>query len=190
MIAAIVLAGGQSRRMGSPKLLLKHQGQTLLRQAIHKAQSVADEVFVVVGAYADLYSREAERAGARIIINSEWSEGLASSVRAGIAALDPAITSALIVLADQPFVTQEHLQTLIKTHFKTDAALVFSSYEGIRGAPTLVSSRLFPQVATLKGDRGLQALTHQVKHITEVALSDFFDVDTPEDVHRLSKKIN
>ena len=186
MIAAIVLAGGESRRMGSPKLLLKHRGQTLLSQAIQKAQSIADEVFVVVGAYADLYTKEAERAGARIIINSEWSEGLASSVRAGIAALDPAITSALIVLADQPFVTQEHLQALIQKHVKTDAALVFSSYEGVRGAPTLVSARLFPQVATLKGDRGMQALAKHVEHTAYIDLPDFFDIDTPEDARRLT----
>jgi len=185
VIAAIILAGGESRRMGSPKLMLEHRGKTLLSGAIHKAQAVASEVIVVVGAYTELYSKEVERAGARVVLNSEWPEGLASSVRVGVASLSEETSAALIILADQPFVPQDHLQALVDKGNESGAALVFSSYEGIRGAPTLISATLFPQVATLKGNRGLQALSKEVEATAELELTEFFDIDTPEDAQRL-----
>lgn len=185
MIAAIILAGGESRRMGSPKLLLEHEGRTLLAQAIRKAQTVADEVIVVVGAYAELYSKEAEITGARIVLNPEWREGLASSVRAGVGALVPETKAALILLADQPFVNQEHLQALLAKQADSGAELVFSSYEGVRGAPTLIKGSLFSRVNELKGDRGLQLLAQEVDSVDAVPLAQFFDIDTPEDARRL-----
>ena len=182
MIAAVVLAGGESRRMGFPKLTLEHAGQSLLAGAVHKAKQVSELVVVVVGAYPEIYTPVAQQAGATVVENPAWSSGLASSLQAGVAALPESVEGALVLLADQPFVTPEHLQALVDTYRTSKAPLALSAYEGVEGAPAFVGRELFAEVATLTGDRGLRALGGAR---ATVPLERPFDVDTPEDAARL-----
>jgi molybdenum cofactor cytidylyltransferase len=187
VIASIILAGGESKRMGLPKLTLLHQGETLLTHAINKAQAISSETFVVVGAYAKDYTLEAEKAGASVIVNLQWSEGLASSLRVGVAALHD-VDAVLIILPDQPFVPVAHLQTLIATWHETGATLVFSRYQGILGAPCLIDKTLFERSQTLRGDKGARALIDEATTTAEVELTHFQDIDTPEDARQLEAK--
>lgn len=167
--------------MGFPKLTLEYQGQTLLAHAVNKAKAVTDEVFVIVGAYKDIYKPLAEQAGARVLENPQWSEGLASSLRVGVAALDNTVDAALVILPDQPFVSKEHLQALLNTWRDKKASLVFSRYQGILGAPCVIAKSCFARVPTLKGDKGARALVGADTTTAEVALNDFADVDTLEE---------
>jgi len=183
--AAIIPAGGASRRLGRPKLLLEYQGETLLRRAVKKAAGVAGVVVVVVGAYPEPYGEEARRAGALVLENTAWREGLAASLRAGFHALPPEIDVALVILPDQPLVTPNHLRALLARHRRSGAPLVFSRYQGLLGAPALIQRTLFPAVQTLRGDRGARALLEQASKVAEVPLSTPEDVDTPEDAARL-----
>ncbi len=189
MIAAVVLAGGESRRMGRPKLLLKLGETTLLTRAVRVARAAADEVVVVVGAYAAAYAAEAEAAGARVVANPGWREGLAASLRAGILALGPEVEAALVVLPDQPRVTGEHLRALVEAHRRTGAPLVFSRYEGTLGAPALVHRALFPEVLRLEGDRGMRAFVGRGYPLAEVPMDANPDVDTPLDAERLGLRL-
>ena len=91
MITAVVMAGGKSRRMGQPKLLLEHRGKTLLANAIQRASCVTNQVLTVVGAYGDLYRREAECSGAIVVENPNWTEGLSSSLRTAVRNLEPEV---------------------------------------------------------------------------------------------------
>jgi molybdenum cofactor cytidylyltransferase len=186
MIASLILAGGESKRMGFPKLTLHYQGKTLLHHTIHKAQQVSSEVIVVVGAYPEHYNPEVEKAGARVIENLYWSEGLASSLRVGVAALSLTVEAVLIVLADQPFVPVTHLQTLETTWQQTNASLVFSRYQGILGAPCLIDKSLFAKVQTLRGDKGARSLIDKTMITAEVDLAEFQDIDTPDDAKQLN----
>lgn len=168
--------------MGFPKLTLKHAGQTLLAGAVHRANQVSDLVVVVVGAYPEVYAPIAEGAGATVVENPAWASGLASSLRVGIAALPEEVEGALVLLADQPFVTSEHLQALVSTYRTSKVPLVFSAYKGVEGAPSFVGQALFARVATLTGDRGLRKLGGAR---ATVSLERPFDVDTPEDAEQL-----
>jgi molybdenum cofactor cytidylyltransferase len=179
---SLILAGGESKRMGFPKLTLEYQGHTLLAHAIHKATAVTDKVFVIVGAYSDHYRPLAEQAGATVLENPGWAEGLASSLRVGVAALDTSVTAALVVLPDQPFVSEQHLQTLLMTWQNTKAALVFSRYQNILGAPCVLDKSVFASVPTLQGDKGARALVNSDTATAEVILNEFVDIDTPEEV--------
>jgi molybdenum cofactor cytidylyltransferase len=185
MIAALVLAGGESRRMGQPKLLLEHRGKTLLAGAIKRAACVADQVFTVVGAYSDLYRPEAEWAGAVVVENPNWSEGLASSLRAVVATLEPEVEAALVILPDQPFVPTKHLKALIGAYRETGSSLVFSRYQGTHGAPTLIARSHFPSVLELRGENGAKTLKKTEAPVTYVELENGWDVDTPSDANRL-----
>ena len=181
-VAGVVLAAGESRRMGFAKLLLRHRGRSLLARAAAAAGQVCDTVWVVVGAYPGRYGNEAKAAGAEVVVNPDWEEGLASSLRRGIEALPPGIGAALILLADQPFVGKGHLEALLDRRRTDGCDLVLSRYEDVLGAPALVDRSLFPQITTLRGDRGARALTHVASSVGEVPLRAAHDVDTPEDV--------
>ena len=130
-LASIILAGGESRRMGEPKLLIKYQGKSLLAHAVEKALILSPYTTVVVGAYHNLYRTEALEHGANVIYAQDWLEGQGASLRAGFRSLDPHITHCYILLADQPFVPIDHLKNLYSTALVEDAALVFSSYDSL-----------------------------------------------------------
>jgi molybdenum cofactor cytidylyltransferase len=185
VIASIILAAGESRRMGFPKLMLEHQGKTLLALTIEKAREVSDLIIVVVGAYADLYRPEAEKAGAVVVTNPNWQEGLGSSLRTGIKALPENVTASFVLLADQPFVTTVHLQALLQEQGSSKAQLVFSGYEGIKGPPVLVAQSLFEAAKELPGHCGAKALMRDGVKAAEVRLEHSEDIDTPEDVQKL-----
>jgi molybdenum cofactor cytidylyltransferase len=188
MMVFLILAGGESRRMGLPKLMLVYKDKSLLAHAIAKAKAVTPKGLVVVGAYAEDYQAEAEKEGAKVIRNPEWAEGLASSLRVGIASLSKNVEAALIILPDQLFVPPQHLQTLVETWHNTKAELVFSRYEGIVGAPCVIARSLFGKVQTLRGDKGAKALVRDGVTVAEVELEHFQDIDTPEDARRLEEK--
>ena len=185
MIAALIPAGGKSRRMGFAKLLLEVEGKSLLASAVQAAASSSELVLVVVGAYADAYAPLAEAAGAEVVVNAGWKEGLASSLRAGISALPLEVEAALIVLPDQPFVDAAHLAALVQVFREQESPLVLSRYCGILGAPGVVGRELFPQMLKLRAESGARALLDQVPSVGEVALQRPFDVDTIEQVEEL-----
>jgi molybdenum cofactor cytidylyltransferase len=189
MNAALLLAGGESRRMGSPKLLLEYQGKSLLAHATYKAAGVSDLVVVVVGAYARLYRPEAERCGAVVVDNPDWSEGLASSLRTGVRSLPETVEVTLVILPDQPFVPASHLRALLDKHRQTGAPLVFSRYGKVRGAPSLIHRSLFDKVAHLCGEVGAKALIPQADKVAEVALEAATDIDTPQDARRFLTRL-
>ena len=188
MIASIILAAGESRRMGSPKLSLNYEGKTLLEYAIDKAALVTDEVFVVVGAYKDLYTSIAKETNAKVSFNPAWEEGLGSSLSNGVAALEDTTALALILLADQPFVPLEHLTKLIETQQETGADLVFSSYEATQGPPMVMARSMFKAARDLTGTCGAKALISKDTKLASIKLEQFDDIDTPEDAKRLLKK--
>lgn len=187
-VTALVLAGGASVRMGAAKLLLEHEGTNLLARAVASARRVCARVVVVVGAHAEAYRPVAAGAGAEVVENPDWTEGLAASLRAGVAAVTAASGAdrnegVLVLLADQPFVTAGHLRRLLES--SPGAELVFSRYpDGTRGAPAFVHRRLFSRVAELAGDRGARALTRFAAVVAEVELDDPRDIDTPEEAAR------
>lgn len=177
----MVLAAGESRRMGFAKLLLRHRGQSLLARAVATASQVCDAVWVVVGAFERRYRDEAEAAGAHVVVNPDWREGLASSLRRGVEALPAGYDAAFILLADQPFVGKGHLEALLERRLTDGCDLVLSRYQGVAGAPALVHRSLFPRLLTLQGDRGARALTRVASSVGEVPLQTPQDVDSPED---------
>lgn len=159
-VAAIILAAGFSRRLGRPKQELVFEGETLLERAMRLAAEVADEVIVI--------DRRA---------NPDAEEGMASSIRAGVArAHDDA--RMLFMLCDQPRITAEHLRNLIGAR----ADIVASGYAGIAGVPAIFTPRFRPDLLALRGDRGARSIIE--RHRGEVEVIPFedaaFDVDLEE----------
>jgi molybdenum cofactor cytidylyltransferase len=191
-VAAIVLAAGASSRMGRAKQLLEYGGRSLVRHAAEIAYAAAcSPVVVVVGAQAELVRAELIGMAARSVENADWREGLASSVRCGIASLPEDVDAAILMPCDQPAVSPALLETMIRTRRETRKPIVACRYGDTVGAPALFSRERFPQLLALRGDAGAHVLLERAGDA--VATLDFpdgvFDLDTPEDWERWQARI-
>lgn len=191
-VAAVILAAGASRRLGRPKQLLRYQGETLLGRAIRLAREAAlHPVIVVLGADREKICETVETGDAIVVINDEWQEGIASSMRAGLGALSrisPPSAGVLFMPCDQPRLTAEHLRGLLAA-FRADGgpAIAASVYSGMRGVPAVFPALVFQQLAKLSGDRGARGLlAHPPCDLMEVPFEGGeLDIDFPGDLAQL-----
>jgi molybdenum cofactor cytidylyltransferase len=184
--AIIILAAGNSSRLGLPKQLLRHKNKSYLRLIAEKALEVRPlEVIAVLGFDSDRMQRELQDMPIRAVLNHEWTEGIASSIRAGINALDPRVEGALISVCDQPAVTPELLSRLMRlcSHEKPIAA---TEYDQILGVPACFDRSIFPELLQLRGDVGAKPVIG--KDESRVVAYSFpqasVDIDTLEDYRK------
>lgn len=183
-IAAIVLAAGASRRLGSAKQLLRDaHGESLLVRIVRDAIGAGcDPVVVVLGAHADDVREVLADEPVICVENPHWSDGMSSSIRCGIDYLAPSACSAVLLLAcDQPAVTAAHLRALLETHAVRGERVV-SVYAGVRGIPAVWPRADWNGLRALHGDRGAKSLLRGDE--PAIALDHgALDLDTPEDVY-------
>ncbi len=143
------------------------------------------QVVVVIGAYADRVTPTLTGLPVTIVVNKGWSEGLSTSIRAGLRALQPTIEAAIMVLADQPLLTPELLRSLVRRYMATRAPVVAPYHAGKRGNPVLFDRCLFPELMALEGDVGGRTVVARHEDaIARVEAADpaiSLDVDTPQD---------
>lgn len=188
----ILLAAGASTRMGRPKQLIPVEGRPLLERAVLAGLAVPVwPIVVVLGAHADSLRPTLARHPVLIAENPAWAEGMASSLRAGLATLDafsPRIDFALVALCDQPAFSADTIRRLLATQAETGRSLVAARYQGHLGAPALFSREHFAALSALTGDEGARKLMTRIppETIAAVDLPEFaLDLDTPDDVARL-----
>jgi len=129
---AIVLAAGASTRFGSPKQLVRIAGRPLLHTAVTRASEVTGSALIVVlGSGAAELGALLKHSPGSVVINQDWREGLASSIRAGIARLPLTCAGALLLLADQPAVSTDDLKRLAGTGFSLDGRLRYVGDGGV-----------------------------------------------------------
>jgi molybdenum cofactor cytidylyltransferase len=185
---AIVLAAGASSRFGSPKQLVRVNGRPLMHTVVSRAVEVAGHsTLVVLGANAAELAPLLGHSPVTVVINRDWAEGLASSIRAGVARLPGFCTGVMLVLADQPAVTAEDLRRLAGTWRRQPEYIVAAQYGATLGAPAIFPSTSFRDLSGLRGDRGASALFHRnPDRVVRVPMeSASLDIDTPEDLLRL-----
>ncbi|HMK21735.1 MAG TPA: NTP transferase domain-containing protein [Terriglobales bacterium] len=157
--SAVILAAGTSSRMGALKQLLRLDGRPLLQHVLENVRaSEAREIVVVLGASAEVIRGGVDLHDVRVVMNENFQQGMGTSLKAGVAALAADADSALIILADQPFVRSSTLNSLIAEHRKSKAEIVIPTYRGFRGNPVLLDRSVFPEVMQLGGDIGCRAI--------------------------------
>ncbi len=192
-IGIIILAAGASSRLGTAKQLLEYNGHTLLQHALCAAlDSVAHPVIVVLGACENDIRKKVDLNKANMVVNTDWQEGMASSIRCGIQTLlqiEPQSEGAVIMLCDQPYVTSSLLNELMLAHQNTAKPIIASSYNNTAGVPAYFHKKIFPELLALKGDTGARSIIQQ--HTGETATVVFpegsIDIDTAADYKELSK---
>ena len=186
-VAAIILAAGRSTRMGGPnKLLAELGGKTLVRIVTEQAlASKAQSVIVVTGHQAEQVEKALQGLKVKFVRNPNFAEGLASSVKAGVAAVADAADGAVICLGDMPLISGRLIDQLIES-FAPDRGhlIVVPVSDNKRGNPVLWSRRFFNELMTLDGDIGARHLiarhSEAVAEVPVEGFGAFLDIDTPE----------
>jgi molybdenum cofactor cytidylyltransferase len=191
MTGIIILAAGSSSRMGQPKQQLVYRQQTLLQHAIQTTAAIMDhKTIVVLGARHETILSDVDSKIADIVINPDWEQGMASSIKSGITALQtlyPQAQSTLLMLCDQPFVTTELLQLLIENGGGNENSIVACTYQDTIGTPVLLGKQWFNELLNLQGQEGAKKLL--IQNQDQVLIVPFsqggIDIDTPEDYQQL-----
>lgn len=190
MIAAVVLAAGASARLGRPKQLVAHRGRTLVRHVVECALGAGcDPVLVVLGARAGAIRPEIEDTAARPVLNERWREGLGSSIRAGIGALQdgwPDARGALLLACDQRRITSGVVRELLGSFRGSDRRIVACAYAGTVGVPAVFDRSLFGELLALEGPTGAKRIlqAHGPELVRFPWPDGAFDVDHPPDAKK------
>ncbi len=186
-IAVLILAAGQSRRMGKTnKLLVPVDGKPLLRHTVEAAlASKASDTLVVTGHHREAVEALLDGTAVRTTHNPAYAQGLSTSLKAGIAALPPGTDAAIVCLGDMPEIDSQLLDQLIDSFDPAQGrSIIVPTHNGKRGNPVLWSSAFFPAMVTLEGDVGARHLIGQhPEAVVEVPMdtdSALLDIDTPE----------
>jgi molybdenum cofactor cytidylyltransferase len=174
MLAAVILSGGASRRMGSPKALLPYQGRPFLEHLLDVAKHPSIGVRrVVLGPDADVISSQVSLSPQEVVINNEWERGQISSIQAAIRSLPDGTAGMLLCPVDHPLISSSLVSDLIESFEKTHAAVVVPLFEGRRGHPVIFSSRLYDELLNAPEDKGARAVVWaHSKEICEVSTTE------------------
>ena len=190
MIWAIILAAGESKRMGKPKLLLPFGEKTIIETVVNNAaQSEADGVLVVLGSSAEKIAEKIKNSPAKISVNPNFRRGMLSSIQWGFESLPEDTRAVLIMLGDQPLIPSSVINKLIDAYKQTEKSVLLPVYSKRRGHPILIDMKYGDEVKQLNPDTGLRALVHNhAEDILEVEVDApgvLRDIDTVEDYNQI-----
>lgn len=190
MFWALILAAGESRRMGRSKQLLPFENKTILETVIdHITQSSVDEILVVLGSNREKIEEVIKDLPVKSVYNANFTEGMLSSVQKGFTSLPKEAEAVLVFLGDQPMIPSSVINQIITAYHSTEKGIILPVYDKKRGHPVLICTKYREEVAHLNPQVGLRELIHNhPEDILEVELdssSILEDIDTPEDYKNL-----
>ncbi len=173
MISAILLAAGESKRMGKPKQLMPFGQSTIVKQAIDNLLgSTVDEVIVVVGHMAEEVIKAVAARPVKLAINPDYHQGMSTSIIAGLSLVDSHAQAVTLALGDQPLINKQTINRLVKEFYNHDKGIAIPTYKGRRGHPIIFAIKYKEKLLELKGDiGGRQIIKEHPDDILEVAVN-------------------
>jgi molybdenum cofactor cytidylyltransferase len=186
MINAIILAAGESKRMGKLKPLLRFKDTTFLGQIISVLRlSDVDTITVVLGAGAETIKKSVDLSGTRIVINEDYQKGQLSSLIAAIEQSPQETEAILVCLVDNPFITKEVVDNIVAKFKETNSQIIVPVFNKRRGHPTLFSRSLFDELLSAPEEEGARyVLYSNEERILELETTEsgiLISIDTPDD---------
>jgi molybdenum cofactor cytidylyltransferase len=194
MISAIILAAGQAKRMGLPsgKQLLPLGKSTILETTIdYIIASEVDETLVVLGYQSEEISRRIAARPVKTVVNPDYLKGMSTSIAAGIAASDTRTQAYLFALGDQPFISTQVINLLLRAFEHDRSKIVVPIFDGKRGHPAIFPASYKQELLGLKGDVGArQVIARHEQVVAEVQVDSegiLLDIDTQEEYSAFSQ---
>ena len=189
MLAAVILSGGASSRMGSPKALLAYEGRPFLEHLLDVTSRPEIGVRrVVLGADAGPIAKAIPLKANEIVINKEWEKGQLSSIQAGLRSLPAGTDGMLLCLVDHPLISAALVQELIEQFYKTKKPIVLPVYEGRRGHPVIFAASLYDELLHTPLETGARAVVWaHAAEIEELRTNEegcVLNLNDPETMHK------
>lgn len=187
MIAALILAAGQSRRMGKPKMLLPWGTNTILGQVIQEFQAAGvNDIIVVTGGDRPEVERVAEASSARTVFNAAYaSEEMLSSLQIGLRSMASGADAAMVALGDQPQIQRQTIERIAQYYAERGASVIVPSYRMRRGHPWLVARERWDDILRMQAPQTPRDFLNQNADSIRYLLVDtptiLQDIDTPQD---------
>ena len=193
MISAIILAAGESKRMGQPKMLLPWGDKTILTHVISIFQNAGlEDIIVVTGGAREKIEKLVSGCNVRTVFNKEFKKAeMLSSIQYGIQALTSQTQAVLIGLGDQPQVQDRSVRMVCETFVQTKSSIVIPSYQMRRGHPWLVERSLWKELLKSKTPRDfLNRHPTEIQYISVKDPNILADIDTPEEYQKWTNKFH
>ncbi len=177
MLAAVILSGGESRRMGSPKALIRYKGKTFLEHLLDVArQPKISPIILVLGPHAEPIRKQVRLDDVNVVINQEWEKGQLSSIQAAVSHLIVKNESdgLMLFLVDHPFVSGELVNKLAEQFYASGKSIVVPTFHGRRGHPVIFARQLYDELLAAPLEKGARTVVWA--HSNEV-----FEVPTEEE---------
>jgi len=173
-IWAVILAAGESKRMGSPKMLLPFNGSTMIECVItNVTKSDVDKIIVVLGAAKEALIQLTGKWHIEYCYNENYKEGMLSSVQCGFKNLPSGCKASLVFQGDQPLITSDTINTVINAYLSSEKGIVVPVYKNKRGHPILIDMKYRDDIDNLSPDKGLRYLAYMFP-------ADVLEVETDE----------
>ena len=193
-LEGVILAAGESRRMGYPKPLLDIGGRTFIEHIAETMLAVVPRLVIVIGAHRERV-RAAIPHDARIAIveNPNYARGQLSSLQAGLDALQPEATGALVHLGDHPLVRVETFRAIVDSYNRTGKPIVIARHDGHRGHPLIFDSTIFGELRSAPEEEGARHVVNadasRVAYVDRQDPGINLDLDTPADLARAGLRL-
>jgi len=196
-LGVVIIAAGDSSRLGQPKQLIKFKGITLLERAINTAKKISDNMVCVLGFQANELIEQLQIKSSQLVVNRKWQQGMGSSIALGMKYLlnkqkPQSLDAILIMLCDQYLICETDINNLI-THWKyTDKNIIASQYfenkqkRFIEGAPAIFCKKYFSALSILKDKGARDILKTNPQDLLSIQIDNAgFDLDTSDDLQHL-----
>jgi molybdenum cofactor cytidylyltransferase len=196
MIAGLILAAGESSRMGRDKSLLTYRGQTFLETIVATLREAGIErIAVMLGHHAEEIERTVQLPGVEVVVNAAYRLGQTSSLQAGLQALDaPDLEAAVLCLVDHPAVSARTVRQLVDSFRASLAPVVIPTHQGRRGHPVVIGRTLFPELLNLSPEQGASFVIREYRDRTSFVEVDdqgiLLDVDDDATYDHLSHHLS